>query len=138
RRGLGGVALWKQDARNVWGSTGRFVPGRGSELALRPDGKEVAVASGTQVALWQWGEESAARRFGAPAWVNQIGLSPDGKWLAASYDAPPSAPGAEGTPSIQVWEVATRKALPILTPRLHYVTALRFSPDSQVLACACL
>ena len=59
----------------------------------------------------------------------RITLSPDGAWLAITVDL-----GGTTQPSIEIWEIATRKLVRRLEPRLDSVRMLAFSSAAPLLA----
>jgi serine/threonine protein kinase/tetratricopeptide (TPR) repeat protein len=98
-----------------------------TDLALSPDGKRLALASGDGVVrLWDVAQhrEVLALR-GHTGRVNSVRFSPDGKALVS---------GAEDR-TVKVWDVATGK--PIRRLAAHRgVSAVAFSPDGKLLLTA--
>ena len=56
--------------------------------------------------------------------LERLALSPDGRWLAVSFD--------QG--DVIIWDMAARSAAARLPCRIPYTMSLAFSPDSRVLA----
>ena len=67
------LAEWKGDKAPV------------HHLAIRPDGKTVAICCGAVIRLWDWKSDAKDRQLGDfPDGVERIWFSPDGRWLAAA------------------------------------------------------
>ena len=121
---------------------GKFISA--SDVALSPDGKQVAAAVGSgsrarpagllveetaaTVRLWAVDKGNVLHDLiGHTAAIERISFSPDGKRLAS----------AGGDRAVRVWSTETGKeiqTLPFDTPRID---ALAFGPDGQRLAAGC-
>jgi WD40 repeat protein len=135
----GVIHTWRRGRDGRWALADTFALGRPApRLWLTANGKYVAVADGRRVTLW----DRTARRIVLERWIpggiSHVSVSPQGKWLAVAYAATRLWQRGEGTPTVQVWEVAAEKALPALAPGLHYVFGLPFSEDESLMACACM
>jgi RNA polymerase sigma factor (sigma-70 family) len=103
-----------------------------AHLALSPDGKTLALASGPnthKLYLWKWQAAEEPRELKVPRYSGRgLTFSPDGKLLAESGD---------DNATVRVWDAATgqlrhRLELPDHEPYRHHSSA--FSPDGKVLA----
>jgi WD40 repeat protein len=101
-------------------------------LAYSPDGKTMASGSADGiVALWDLvsrqvqGEQAGPRS----SHVRSVAFSPDGTVLAISFDS-----NTAGVGSVQLWDVATRKALGEFVGHSDWVASVVFSPDGRTLA----
>ena len=62
------------------------------------------------------------------AWVQGIDISRDGRWLVW-VDRP-----ADGSDTVQLWDLKTGKMLRTFTPEQKYVRSVVFAPDGKTLA----
>lgn len=120
-----GTAVWDLATRKL---TATFPDGDG-ELAVSPDGSDVAVASasGTDpVILWRVATRQEAGSFAAGP-VRALAFSPDGSQLAAG-----------GPGGVAVRDLASRQQVAELTGTqanpLAEVTSLAYSPDGKTIA----
>jgi len=94
-----------------------------SFAAFSPDGKILALASGSEVRFWDVVAKCECASFSHPGLVNALAFSPDGKLLATCcWDQP-----------IRIWNVATRQ-VDQLVGHSGPVLCLAFSPDGKILA----
>ena len=94
-------------------------------LAISPDGKTLATASGQAVKLWDM--ESWTVLYTLPAGsVTVVAFSPDGHTVAAGG-------GMAGT-EIIVWNAESGQELYTLTGHTNLIQSITFSPDGQILA----
>jgi WD40 repeat protein len=93
-------------------------------LALHPQGRPVALALDTGLALWD-GSANRPTVLAAGAFTG-VAFSPDGKWLAAG--------GADGT--VRLWLPAVRREFRTLRGHPGPVHALAFHPQGTTLAVA--
>ena len=98
-----------------------------SEIAYSPDGKHLAVASGTEIWLYdaQTGEELDLLAEHTDV-VISIAFSPDSNTLMSG-----SSDGTVGT--AHLWDVATRSKIRTLTEHTGAIS-IAFSPDGNTLA----
>ncbi|MDN3023695.1 AAA family ATPase [Streptomyces sp. S.PB5] len=107
------------------------------QLAFSPDGRSLAVLTGTHntVQLWNVADPARPVAHGEPvrlrtryAGADSMAFSPDGRTLAGAYD----------DRTIQLWDASTPDRLvplgKLLTGHKGYVNALAFSPDGNTLA----
>jgi WD40 repeat protein/tRNA A-37 threonylcarbamoyl transferase component Bud32 len=121
----GTITLGDLDKKEFWQVPVKCVPVPRA-VALHPDGKQLAVASGDKaVIVWDLkaGKE-VSRLQGNTAVAGSLAFSPDGKYLAS----------AGPDQSVRVWELETGKALATLAGHSGAVVSLAFSPDSKRLA----
>jgi WD40 repeat protein len=101
------------------------------DLKLSPDGKWLAIAGDQGTTVWNLASDSLqSSREGVKGW--SIAFSPDGTRLAAPCTATKSVASTKDT--VQVWDVATSKALLSLTGHKINVASLAFSPNGQLVA----
>jgi hypothetical protein len=98
-------------------------------LAFPPDGKRLAIGSGTTVYLWDVAQRKEIRQMGGGhVFARGLAFSPDGRTLAAGW--------FEG--GIRLWNVETGVVLCDLKAHDEAVTGLTFSADGRRLASASL
>jgi WD40 repeat protein len=100
----------------------------GLDVEFNPNGKLLAIASGTQIHLW---DASTFQRVAAlpnpkyngsePKWVSLV-FSPNGKFLAATNG-----------PLIGIWDTEKRRIVSTITHETRFF-GLAFSPDGTLLA----
>ena len=94
------------------------------EIVYSPDGKLIAVAGA--VGIWLYDAETLAEVGMISEGAGAIAFSPDGQTLV-------SANWLDRT--VQLWDVSTQKRVrELLLRERHYVTALAFSLDGNILA----
>jgi WD40 repeat protein/tetratricopeptide (TPR) repeat protein len=100
--------------------------GGANDLAIHPDGRNMAVAGKEIVEVWDVVAHTKAHELrGHPGWVYGVAFSPNGKWLAAG--------GWGGT--IKLWDAVTgAERSTILGHRAAVYHQPAFSPDSRALA----
>jgi WD40 repeat protein len=110
------VAVWERKTGKVlaqWKG-----PSRVYQLAFSPDGKTVAVGSGTAVHFWNWKGDGKARLLdNFPDGVERLWFSPDGRRIAAAFYK-------EG---LRVWETESLKEV----RRFKGEHNVCFYPDSK-------
>src|SRR5262249_32420636 len=103
-----------------------------SGLAFNPEGKRLAVAERAPTTLrkagsvhvWDADTGQLTLRLGPrPGGFVSVAFSPDGRHLAADWDA-----------AVKVWDAQTGREVLALAGHAGQVTALAFSPDSRQLA----
>jgi WD40 repeat protein len=124
-RGGQEILLWDVASgkkKNLGPSGGHFVA-----VAFSPDGKTLA-SGGKDIVLWDAATGKKVATLGQGGSV--LAFSPDGKRLAAG---PEIVLGGFQTPTITLWDVASRKNTAILKEDSE-VRCLAFSPNGKVLA----
>jgi RNA polymerase sigma factor (sigma-70 family) len=112
--------------------------GAARSLALSPDGKTLAAATGdypkgpSDVRLYEVATGEELRRFRQEGVTEAVAFSPDGRRLAAGWGANSSGGGNPGG-EVRLWETATGKPLPSLTGHKRLVISVAFSPDGKTL-----
>lgn len=96
------------------------------DLHFSPDGSALAVASGTQVYLYRWGDWIPLRSFDHRASLTAFAFSPDGLLLATA--------GSDQV--IKLWNVADASKVRELRGHASTIHDLNFSPDGAWLASA--
>jgi WD40 repeat protein len=97
-------------------------------MALSPDGKTLATASGGvgMVKLWDVASGKELRTLSQPPLARGLAFSPDGKLLAAG--------SFNGT--IKLWSTANGKELAALEGHKDLIFSVHFSPDGKTLTSA--
>ncbi|MDE0088674.1 MAG: hypothetical protein OXU23_23335, partial [Candidatus Poribacteria bacterium] len=102
------------------------------EFAFTPDGHRLATVY-NEVKLWDIRNPKKIKEITtlpfdeahtAEGWASAVGISPNGKWIAAGYSL--------GT--IKVWDLKTRQHVKTLETFFHEMNYLKFSPDNKFLA----
>lgn len=104
-------------------------PTIGSAFALDGTGKKLATTDGPQVIDFETGK--IVREFESAAFLRNIVLSGDGTLLAASPARLETA-----SPRILVWDLTAGKERTFSDGHRHYVEAVSFSHDGQLIATA--
>jgi WD40 repeat protein/serine/threonine protein kinase len=93
-------------------------------LAWSPGGDLLAAGSGEQIRVWDISQRKSIAVLGGQFGAIEMGLawSPDGRMLAA-VDS--------GSPTVRLWEPATRKLVYALDGHTKPVWAVTWSPDSK-------
>ena len=135
-----GVVVWSVAEARVFQQW--QLPGcRAQSLAFTHDGRTLAVgASDFNVHLWEvaGGRETDvlpgfADMFpSADYGVCEMDISHNGRYLAAALGKPFNIGGAQG--GVKVWDMRTHRLVAALPGYRASVNALRFSPDSSLLA----
>jgi WD40 repeat protein len=102
---------------------------------LSPDGRLLATSDpkdGRESARW-WDIEAGRYVRTFPGARGPFAFSPDGRWFAATTEAPGNAPN---NCIVRVWEVASGREVAALTVPCKWVGGLVFSPDGATLAAA--
>ena len=102
------------------------------------DGKRTAAIRGTEIVISDADKVGKDRTFPLSAAPRQVALSKDGQCLVASFISAPQESGSPPATSLQVWELASGKALPTVTLPLDSLNQIVFSPDGRLFGCACL
>ncbi|HMO65156.1 MAG TPA: WD40 repeat domain-containing protein, partial [Verrucomicrobiota bacterium] len=122
----GAVRLWDTTTWQTRGWLRGHRAGVGA-LALSPDGRLLASASGTTILLWDLAGGALAEDpvlQGNSGAIGALAFSPDGRTLAAgSFDGP-----------ISLWSVPGRQEIGSLKAHLTAVWGTIFSPDGRTLA----
>ena len=95
-------------------------------LVFRPDGRQLAVAGGGSVSVWDLDSRKHTEHRVHVGVVVGVVYSPDGKWLAtASWDG-----------TVKVWDAATGtlRFAPLSPPHSDRAHSVAFSPDGEWLA----
>lgn len=109
-----GVRSWTVETVNPRGNT--------HALAMRPDGKQVAVSSADGIIrIWALESGHLVRMLNHGSNVVWLSWSPDGKMLVSSSHLSPG----------RIWDVQSGRLLRFLPPR---VAATSWSPDSRMIA----
>lgn len=112
------------------GSAPAWSGGSGRYVAFTPNGKQLAVADGKDVVLYEAATGKEVRRFasGHDGAVVRLAFTPDGKRLASAGD----------DTKVRLWDVATGAKQRETPPFGNYstITFLSFSPDGTRLAVA--
>jgi WD40 repeat protein len=101
-------------------------------FAFSADGTTLALVGGHDrktVAVWDVARSRARRVITAPATVDRVALSPDGKLLATAGDWRAARP-------IDLWDAVSGKARHRLGAEEQSIGSLAFSPDGRVLLSA--
>jgi WD40 repeat protein len=95
-------------------------------VAVSPDGKTVATATGTEiVTFWDAASHEVRLRLrDTSEAVRTLAFSPDGTTLATGGDQK----------TVRLWHLDTLRERAVLTPHTGSITCLAFSPDGQTLA----
>lgn len=120
-----GIKLWSPDSGKLLFAFPEPV-GEPTDIAFRPDGKRLAIAS-TDANIRIWNLESGQlERVVEELTLEPFSLSwsPDGKLLASA--------GADG--AISLWNTATWKRERTLGPQLEPIDTIAFSPDGRSIA----
>ncbi|KAA0212928.1 hypothetical protein EDM80_08785 [bacterium] len=99
--------------------------GNVTSAAISRDGRICALASNTEIALWDVSRWCELRRLsGTPRLITCVAFSPDGQWLASGG----------GDKCVALWRVSDGALLHRLSGHQEEVSALAFSPDGKYLA----
>jgi WD40 repeat protein/serine/threonine protein kinase len=137
------VKVWVMNREGHWECTRTLtrepgMTGGTPRLAVSPDGQQIAAGSwqGPAVPVWEVADGARAAPFRGDGRTSpqEVAFSPDGRLLAAGFNARGSIAGPHG---IWVWETAGRQLKHTLSPELGGLHQIQFSPDGQLLACAC-
>ena len=100
-----------------------------TSIAFSPDGSLLAVSGYHEVLLHKSdGSGIVARLTGEAPRIEAVAFTKDGKYLGVAG----GSPGEFG--QVQVYEVATRKAVKVLQPSVDSLYGLSFSPDGKTVA----
>ena len=101
----------------------------GSSFALDSAGKLLATTDGPKVL--DFASEKELHEFDIPTVLRHITISGDGKLMAASPSRFTSA-----SPRLMLWDLTTGKERTVAEEHRHYVDAVTFSHDGQMIATA--
>jgi WD40 repeat protein len=118
--GYKSVYVWDVSRGDLY----RKIKGVNGTLAFSPDGKYLACAMSSAMALVDVAAGKEVRRFEhAPYYARAITFSPDGRIVAAAEDH-----------AIKLWDVATGRRLHDFPGHESEVVKLAFSPDGSTLS----
>jgi WD40 repeat protein/serine/threonine protein kinase len=103
-------------------------------IAVSPDRSSFAVGP----RLYDLESGQLLRDFAAGFWVNDNTFSPDGRMLAVGGMTSGFDEGRTYTGTVAVWDIESGQRFLLIGQHENEVTAVRFSPDSAVLASASL
>jgi WD40 repeat protein len=136
----GTIAFWDADKRTLRGEPHRAHQGPIWSMACARNAATVVTTDGVHVTLWDASSGTAAQEqlpellIG----VNELSLTPDGRFLAEALEGTEMAgwmpPRPPDYPKMAVWDLTTR--MPIKLPTPLAASAVQFSPDGKLLAVA--
>jgi WD40 repeat protein len=94
--------------------------------ALSPDGRTVAIPSGTGVQLWGFDDRRPSSRLNGGTGTGKVTFSSSGNLIAAAVFG--------RNPRIPVWQVTDGRLLYTLEGHTSYVNRVAISPDEMILA----
>jgi WD40 repeat protein len=117
----------KDDVIKIWdvatGELLRSFPWKGdsvADIALSPDGTELAASRYAEVRIWDIASGKETRRLeGHPRFVNSVAYSPDGQRVVSGGD----------DPTIRVWDIETRSEVRSMHGIVGAYGQVSFSPD---------
>ncbi|PKO06675.1 MAG: hypothetical protein CVU41_06135 [Chloroflexi bacterium HGW-Chloroflexi-3] len=98
--------------------------GQINDLDFSPDGKQIAIASASGVAILDSNTLEMVNNINTGVWVESIKNAPNGETLAISLN----------DFTIQIWNINTGQLITTLKGHTNSVTSLSFSPDGSILA----
>ena len=95
-------------------------------IAFSPDGRLLAVASGTGIFLYDAADLSEVRFIATDAAIFRVAFAPDGRLLASGFN----------DNTVRLWDVQTGALLRTLEGHTREVRSVAFAPDGRLLASA--
>jgi WD40 repeat protein len=124
------LKILDMNAQEVRALRGPEVPARC--LALSPDGKRLALATGTRAAVWDAETDREAFPLtNGGVLTTAVAFSADGKRLASAHSRPGAPPNSG---EVKVWDAASGKLLRTLKTSARTATALALGPGGVLLA----
>jgi WD40 repeat protein/serine/threonine protein kinase len=111
-----------------------------TSVVYRKDGRQLASGSwdGT-VVVWDAATGKATRILKAesgPTMFQCVAFHPDGRYIAAAANTPGGARSRQQVGSFHIWDTATGKKVRTISVDPNTATAVAYSPNGKLLACA--
>lgn len=136
----GTIAFWDAGQRALRGEPYKAHQGPVWSLACARNASTVVTTDGVNVTIWDASSGKAAPEQLPEllVGVNQLSISPDGRFLAEALEGTEMAawmpPRSPDHPKMALWDLTTR--MPIKLPTALAARAVQFSPDGTLLAVA--